>query len=217
MRRAVIISGGDVISFSILKDQLKVDDYIIAVDRGIDYVYDNGIRADIVLGDFDSVSDYERVNELEKKGAFKLAYPEDKDYTDTELALSFAQEKGFDKVLLLGATGTRLDHTLANVFLLVPFALADMQIDILMDNGVGYVREASTVPIELREESGRIFSVLPLTSVVEGLNITGARYPLSEHRLVQGNTLTVSNEVLDVARISFNKGVAMVIQVSLDI
>lgn len=217
MRRAVIISGGDVISFSILKDQLKVDDYIIAVDRGIDYVYDNGIRADIVLGDFDSVSDYERVNELEKKGAFKLAYPEDKDYTDTELALSFAQEKGFDKVLLLGATGTRLDHTLANVFLLVPFALADMQIDILMDNGVGYVREASTVPIELREESGRIFSVLPLTSVVEGLNITGARYPLSEHRLVQGSTLTVSNEVLDVARISFNKGVAMVIQVSLDI
>lgn len=217
MRRAVIISGGDVISFSILKDQLKVDDYVIAVDRGIDYVCDNGIRADVVLGDFDSVSDYERVNELEKKGAFKLAYPEDKDYSDTELALSFAKEKGFNNVLLLGATGTRLDHTLTNIFLLVPYALADMQIDILMDNGVGYVREASTVPIELREEYGRIFSVLPLTSVVEGLNITGARYPLSEHRLVQGSTLTVSNEVLDVARISFNKGVAMVVQVSLDI
>ena len=42
----------------------------------------------------------------------------DKNYTDTELALRRAMEWAPESILLLGATGTRLDHTLANIHLL---------------------------------------------------------------------------------------------------
>ncbi len=41
-----------------------------------------------------------------------------KDLTDTEIAMNLAIELGAERIFILGGTGTRLDHVVANIKLL---------------------------------------------------------------------------------------------------
>ena len=72
---------------------------------------------DIVLGDFDSI-DRGDFRELEAAGAEILRYPVEKDMTDSELAVDTAIKSGGSRVILLGSFGSRLDHSISNLFLL---------------------------------------------------------------------------------------------------
>ena len=56
------------------------EDLVIAADAGFDYLNDLGLRADVVLGDFDSVISYDLPSD-------SLRYPKEKDDTDMMLAL----------------------------------------------------------------------------------------------------------------------------------
>ena len=71
-----------------------------------------GLNVDILIGDFDSSSD-------KTTAARKIQYPTRKDFTDGELCVEYAIDNGYDKILLIGMTGTRLDHTINNILLLL--------------------------------------------------------------------------------------------------
>ena len=85
-----------------------------------------------------------RVDELRSSGAYVEVYPAEKDFTDTEAAVMCALAKGADEISILGATGGRLDHFLANLDLcLVPLrrgvkcTLADEHNELrLLDRGI---------------------------------------------------------------------------------
>ena len=107
--RGVIICGGNVGEY--IKDYIKPDDYIICADSGYDRAKAFGITPDIVIGDMDSTKEAEIPFE-------KIVYPVRKDFTDSEIAVNYAIEKGFEEVLMFGMIGTRMDHTLASISLL---------------------------------------------------------------------------------------------------
>jgi thiamine pyrophosphokinase len=84
---------------------------VVAADSGLIAAEAAGIRPQWVIGDMDSLDDPRR---LEKYPACRvLRYPTDKDYTDTELALTLLWEQGCDETWLAGGGGGRTDHLLA--------------------------------------------------------------------------------------------------------
>src|SRR5690606_5818838 len=106
-----IIGNGSDIDKSYIKD-LNID-YVICADGGLEKVNKLGLKPDLILGDFDSVN----LSVLEKFKNLNIEtvrFPSEKDYTDMELAINHAVNKGFNDIILVGASGTRLDHTVAN-------------------------------------------------------------------------------------------------------
>jgi thiamine pyrophosphokinase len=96
--------------------QIATDcDLLMAADGGAKHFADIGLTPQVIIGDMDSVdSDIWENN----RGTEHIRYPEAKDKSDTELAVEYALGRGCKQVILLAATGGRLDHTLGNVALL---------------------------------------------------------------------------------------------------
>ena len=115
----LIISGGNISSDFALDFMEKQNiDYIIAADRGLAFARRYGIRPDLIVGDFDSVS-REIIEGYRREGKVPIrTYNPVKDDTDTQIALEKALEAGSSRIWILGGTGTRLDHVLGNICIL---------------------------------------------------------------------------------------------------
>ena len=115
----LLISGGSIEESYMLKYiEEQQFDHIIAADSGMEFLYRCGKKPDMIVGDFDSVDPvvleaYRKMDGIE----WKVFRPE-KDDTDTELAVQTAAEIGAEEIHIVGGTGSRLDHMLANVYLL---------------------------------------------------------------------------------------------------
>ena len=185
---------------------------LMAADRGLDFFRENGITPDIIDGDFDSLSQEgkEYLNSLKNTEIIKLQ-PE-KDDTDTQSVVNLAIRKGSKNILILGATGGRMDHLLGNLGLLtigkmkgVNIVLADAQNYVcLVDSGTVLERE---------KQFGKYVSFFPVGGTVEGLTLEGFKYPLKGYCLkVEDAGLTVSNEIRETsARVTYEKGSLMMI------
>ncbi|MCX8013220.1 MAG: thiamine diphosphokinase, partial [Rectinema sp.] len=108
--RALVVTGGDCPPEPFIQELSHTCGFVIAADSGLDICLAAGMLPDICIGDFDSVAP-ERLQEIPRERIRR--FPEDKDYTDTELALITAWEHGATRVALAGAGGGRLDHLLA--------------------------------------------------------------------------------------------------------
>ncbi|MDR0689562.1 MAG: thiamine diphosphokinase [Spirochaetaceae bacterium] len=86
-------------------------DLIVAADSGLIAAEAAGIHPDWIVGDMDSLTEPERLKKYPQERIRQ--YPEDKDYTDTELALRLLWDQGCDETWLLGGGGGRIDHLFA--------------------------------------------------------------------------------------------------------
>lgn len=194
---AVIVSGGtldEALTLKILREYS--DPCIIGVDRGVEFLYRHEILPNYIVGDFDSLPG-EIVDYYKNRQDVPIReYNPIKDATDTEIAVRLSTTIGCSRMVILGATGGRLDHLWANVqTLMIPFKAAvpaeilDPQNRIRLIGGETHLR---------REEMyGSYFSVFPLGEIIYGFNITGAKYPLSDHTLTPHDSLCVSNEIAE--------------------
>ena len=162
--------------------------------------------------------------EAEKKALVMLAYyrrmehivwdthqPE-KDETDTELALLKAQATGCTEVVVLGATGGRMDHMLGNIHLLFPCLQKGMEAYILDSQNRIYLIDKERT-FNRREIWGKYISFLPLTEEVRGITLTGFKYPLHEKDIEIGTSLCISNELVgEEGAITFTDGVLIVVE-----
>lgn len=195
--RTVIITGGKIEEpFAIEYMKQQNFDLVIAADSGIEFLYRNQIVPDILVGDFDS-ADREIVEHYRRDSQVELReFRPEKDDTDTEIAILLAMEKGATEIHLLGATGSRLDHMMANVFLLglpteknIPAYLLDAQ------NRVRLIRERTVLRKE--EQYGDYISLLPCMGEVTGLTLEGFKYPLCDDTLGGFHSIGISNEITE--------------------
>jgi len=107
----LVITGGDAPKAETLRLLSARCQLVIAADSGIDTAVSASIIPDVAVGDFDSTA--YSIASIASQGVSVVRYPEDKDDTDTEIALRLAREKGADYIILAGAGGGRLDHLLA--------------------------------------------------------------------------------------------------------
>ena len=184
----------------------------IAADRGLDFFRETGLVPDIVDGDFDSVSEEGKayLDSLTEAEIIKLQ-PE-KDDTDTQSAVNLAIQKGARNILILGATGGRLDHFLGNLGILTLGKQKNVQVALVDEQNYLCLAESGT-RLFREKQFGKYVSFFPVGGEVKGLTLEGFKYALNGYDLTVADCgLTVSNEIQeDEARISYKKGSLLMI------
>jgi len=189
--KVIIIAGGSISKG--IDIELLNDAYIMAVNGGVENALKLGITPSLLLGDLDS-ADPDNLEWAKEKGIKIKRFPQDKDYSDLELALDEAVEMNPREIFILGATGGRTDHLLFNIFILLKYS--ETNIRIVMLN----IEEK----IFLAKSGGKIFepvnatvSLIPLTSEVNGITTSGLKYSLEEETLYMGSSRGLSNVIIE--------------------
>lgn len=178
-------------------------DLVIAADGGYASLAAHGVRADLVVGDFDSlgaVPDHPNLIQL----------PREKDDTDTRYAMNYALDLGYIRFFLLGGMGGRLDHTVANLQLLAGLTSRGA-LGILAGGG-----QAAAVitngSFSFPETMSGYLSVFCQSGVARGVTLEGLKYPLEDGELTGDFPLGISNEFLGIpARVSVKDGTLLLI------
>jgi thiamine pyrophosphokinase len=176
-------------------------DLVVAADAGALLAAPLGLHLDLLVGDFDSLG-ADALARLAADGVSVERSPVDKDASDTELALLAAARRGATDLLVLGAFGGRLDHGLANLWILAHPALAGRTVTLLDDRTRARLLTAAdpAVPgaragFDLGERAGDLVTLLPLDGPATGVSTSGLRWPLAGATLPAGSSRGLSNEV----------------------
>lgn len=211
--RIGIMTGGSVEpTFVKTYCEEKPVDLWIGVDRGMEALYALQIIPACIVGDFDSVdpavlSFYQKQNGID----WHVFRPE-KDDTDTELAIRQALEREPQEMVIFGGTGTRFDHMLGTLHVTKLALDADVYCEIVDSHNRIYLLKKDT-RFQKEEVFGKYISFLPFGAAVKGFTLKGFKYPLEDHVLEPGSSLTVSNELAaSEAFVSLKEGIVIVVE-----
>lgn len=218
-KRYILIAGGH-LNVEFVKKYMddnprwKASD-VICIDRGLDCARNLGFIPKIIVGDFDSVKkcelDWWRQKEKEGKTRFLSLKPE-KDLTDTHAALLEALADGPEEILILGATGGRIDHFLGNLNLLILPMKEKVKAWILDEQNRICISDHGFI-IKKEECFGKYISFISLTKEVTGLTLKGFKYETEGITLKRGDSLGISNEIMaDAAQLVFLSGVLIIVE-----
>lgn len=209
-KTACIVTGGT-LAENFLAEHVDrhQEELLIVVDGALAVTHQLQLKPDYIVGDFDTVD-----NSLLKyyDRNIILRHPPEKDQTDTELAIETALNAGCSVIKMFGATGSRLDHSLGNIFLLQRLLESGIEAEILNENNRLYLKNNS-FSLKRNEVWGNFLSLLPLTETVDGVTLTGFKYPVKELTFYRERTLGISNEITEEeATIEFSKGIFIVVE-----
>ena len=197
-----IIAGGTIqqsFAKSFIEKRKERDNLYIACDKGFEACLALNLQPNIIVGDFDSVSDsFQKI--IDDSTAKVIRLNPVKDDTDTEAALNIAirRTNSTDSIYILGATGGRIDHLLGNISLLAMGLINDRKVYIADEhNFIQIIGQASVLEIDREGQFGKYVSVFPYMEKASGVTMSGFKYPLTDATLEGFNTLTVSNEIVE--------------------
>lgn len=206
--RCVIISASPEIDSDYLKTYVKPDDYVICADGGADKLIPIGITPDLIIGDFDSSSSYGYFKDSEV-----VTLQVQKDDTDTMHCAAEAVKRGFKNILFFGVTGGRLDHTLANLSVLLYLKNNGAEgkiIDIF--NEVSLLNQGSNI---IKNVKNKTISVMPFACFTATLSYKGMFYPLENKSVNVDFPYTISNVAVEnEVEIFLHSGTALLIIVN---
>ena len=163
------------------------EDLVIAADAGFDYLNDLGLRADVVLGDFDSVISYDLPSD-------SLRYPKEKDDTDMMLALKLGLERGYTEFRIYGGMGGRLEHTLANLQCLIYLKQCSAVGYLMDDKTTAFVMQNETV--WFKPEAKGFLSLFSLGEKASGVTIRNLKYEMQNGEITNSFPIGISNEFI---------------------
>lgn len=188
----IVVGAGDLTVGTIHR---KDEDIVIAVDGGLSYCGVLDLEPDIIIGDFDSMSQQERlaVETLKEQIPDRvIQLMPQKDDTDMMAALKLGLEWGYRSFRIYGGTGGRLDHTIANIQCLLFLKKQGAQ---------GYLCDGSSMIFVMKDEEIRFqpgmegyLSLFSLGREARGVNISGMKYPLADYTMTNDYPIGISNE-----------------------
>ncbi|EET60051.1 thiamine diphosphokinase [Marvinbryantia formatexigens DSM 14469] len=210
--KTLIIGGGNIDSDFALAFMIEnPHDFVIAADRGMEFLRKADRLPDWIVGDFDSAAP-EALAWFESRGVPVRRFRPQKDSTDMEIAILMALERGSTQITILGATGTRMDHMLGSIKNLslalragVPCSIVDAHNRIRLAD--------KPLTLERREQYGKYVSLLAFGEPVTNLTLRGFFYPLDGYTMTCDDAIGISNQITeDEAQISFDGGRLLVIE-----
>ena len=210
-QKIIIISGGRLGDPAFYKKRLAAtDNYLtICCDGGIRHLEKLKIQPDVIIGDMDSADEI-KLTSYKAGGVKILKYPPDKDVTDTQLALEYALKLKPEAIEIWSALGGRIDHTLANLFLLNIAARQRVRASLVDEYCEAFIAQKETT---FTEAVGQTVSLFALSSFVEGIVLRGFRYPLDNETLEISNSRGISNIVANSpATINVGSGSLLIIR-----
>lgn len=211
--RIIIFANGVVPSIQKVSHLLHTNDFFICADGGMKHALELGITPDVLLGDLDSLPiDFDLVGFPGEV----LTFPQDKNETDLELALQKAQTlckpNEPNSVVIIGALGGRLDHSLGNLALLYQYQQHFSSIS--FNDGSEEVFLCQSL-IEIHGSIGETISLIPWQGDVHGISTKGLRWELDNETLYHTHTRGISNEfICPCARVSIQKGVLLIVKIN---
>ncbi len=202
-RRCVIISAynNSTIRASIA---LRENDFILCADGGYALAVKEGVKPDLLIGDFDSMA------APASPDCELIRLPVHKDDTDTMACVRYAIGRGFSEIAIVGGMGGRFDHSIASIQTLA-YAQSHGADAVLADGDttVFFVADAARTVARI---PGRKLSVFSYTETCTGVTLRGVEYPLTDAVLTQNFPIGVSNEfTADFAEISVQSGVLLIV------
>jgi thiamine pyrophosphokinase len=209
-RNALIVLNGEPPSQALLLAAWSQADLRVSADGAAATCLRYGLRPDVVLGDFDSLPE-DLASQLPTGTRLKMP---DQNTSDGEKAIRYCLENDCAHIVILGATGKRVDHCLYNIGLLKRYQRPDVCLVIRTE--VDEIR-LITGPETFRRPRGTRISLLPVFGRVEGVVTEGLAFPLQGQDLELGSVSSLSNVFSDeTARVVFNRGALLVILASKD-
>lgn len=204
-KKCIIIGAGDLTMGEIA---LGEEDLCIAVDGGLSYCPVLNIEPDVIIGDFDSVSEQEKeaIEELKEQIPHRIIQlPQEKDDTDMLAALKYGLEQGYTDFRIYAGTGGRFDHTLANIQCLL--YLKNHGATGYLVDGTGMILVLQNESVGFRKELEGYLSLFAMGKEAKGVTIQGMKYPLKRHTLTNDFPVGISNEFIgEAATISVEDG-----------
>jgi len=208
--KCIVICAGD---FTPVEIKRKEGDFVIAVDGG--YLYSKILETapDLIIGDFDSVSDAEKEELSVMKQTDKDRIVElnpCKDDTDTLAALRIGLKKGYRNFHIYGAMGGRLEHTIANIQCL----------HFLKNHGAkGYIMDEACMLTLIQNETvvfnkdmEGFLSLFSLDEKATGVTIKNMKYPLEQAEITNDFPIGISNEFIgEAGEVTVEKGTLLAV------
>ncbi|SDZ01767.1 thiamine pyrophosphokinase [Proteiniborus ethanoligenes] len=196
--KALVVSNGNITDIDI-EAYFKDADIVICADGGARHLFNKNLIPNVIVGDLDSL-DYTILKKFEDLGVRFQKYQASKDKSDTELAIEFAISEGAIDIILCGATGTRLDHTIANIMMLYKLLVNQkVNISIVDSHNEIFITKKQ---LRLKEKKGCFISIIPL--VDSKVTLKGFKYETNNRRFTLGSTLGISNVIKD------NEGIVII-------
>lgn len=214
----LILTGGNLYE-SLIVDflQKQKECKIICVDGALALADKMNLSIDYLVGDYDTISPdiISKYRERVKMGELKTkiySFQAEKDETDTEIAISLALKLNANEICLMGATGTRMDHVLANIHLLQKPLKQKVSAYMLDRNNRIYLKDSS-FQVEKNKLYGPYFSLVPFGGKVKAVTLSGFKYNTHSIDYQMGCSFGVSNELLlEKGNVSFQEGTFIVIE-----
>ena len=209
-QKVIIISGGRLGDPAFYQKRMAAlkNFSVICCDGGVRHTETIQVRPEAIIGDMDSAS-APQLEQYRTQGVKIIKYQQEKDVTDTQLALEYALKIQPQAIEIWGALGGRLDHALANLSLLSMGAKAGIDTRLVDEYCEAFVVNKK---ISFTEAIGQTVSIFAYPVRAEGITLQGFKYPLNDELLDVDNSRGISNVVTATpATISLEKGSLLVI------
>ncbi len=184
MKTCYIVGAGDFYG----EFSPKPEDLVIAADGGYNTLLERGMRADLLIGDLDSIKDLPAGIEL-------IRHPIEKDETDMHLAYIEGRHRGYERFEIYGGVGGRADHTFANYCLLSL---------IKRNGGSARLHGNGNIAYIIKNEATRVagspqkhISLFAFGGIARGVFIKGLFYELENGTFTPEFPLGVSNHFVE--------------------
>jgi len=185
----LIITNGNIVKHEKLRKVIPVADFIICADGGIKHMSRLGLWPDLIVGDFDSAKK-DQLDYYIKSGVKLQRFSSDKDQTDTHIAIDCAIEAGATNITLLGALGSRFDHSYANIMLLYRLMRSGINAKIIDNqNHISIFSET----MEIEGIVGQVLSLLPFGENACIAETQGLKYSITNRVLPLDDPYGISN------------------------
>lgn len=207
--KVIIVGSGKIRNTEKLVSVCSDSDYIICADGGAVAVSEVNLVPDIIIGDLDSI-EKDVLNKYKKLNIKFNKYPSKKDFTDMELCIDHALGIGAKDITIMGGTGSRLDHSLANIFLLYRFLKNNISGKIIDDNNEIFMINKN---VEILKDDKDYVSIIPLSNIVYGITTDGFEYETNSINLNFGSAKGISNKLnKERGKIQIQDGLCLVIK-----
>ena len=203
--RCVIVGGARIRDYERARSYLRSDDYVIYCDSGLSHMEGLGAKPSLIVGDFDSYDDPHLDVET-------ITLPVAKDDTDTVYAMREGMKRGCKEFLLLGAIGSRLDHTLVNAYILTSLENRGCHGIIIDDHSeIEIVSSRAEV-----DDSYPFFSLVAMEGDARGVTIRKAKFEIEDAVIGPDYQYATSNEPLPgkTAEITVKDGRLLLIKIT---
>lgn len=198
--KTVILANGSYPSHSVPLRLLAGADLIVCCDGAAEQLEAHGLEPGAIVGDLDSVSP------ALKEKYNNVLYPDnDQETNDLTKAVKWCLSEGIKEIIILGATGLREDHTLANISLLADYS-REMDVKIYTDTGIFESFDRTVTLESFPGQQVSVFSITPETAITS----VGLRWPLNGMKLKNWWQGTLNEALGDQFTLTFASGQILV-------